>query len=164
MNSLVGPENSTFDAAIFKATFVLEGSILTMQITFSSEAYLETGGTQFNDLVGVWVNDQKAVLTVGNSDTSISNTNPGSNPDLDRDNANDQLHTEMDGFTIALTLNATVSPNVPNTIKSCIADGGGPIHDSNLLIAADSVQTAVIVGEDTFSLDFNSQRAILASR
>jgi hypothetical protein len=160
MNSLVGPNNNTFDAAIFEANFTPSGSILTMQITFSSEEYLEYVGTQFNDVVGVWVNGQKAVLTVGNGDISINNINPGSNPDLYRDNANDQFNTEMDGFTITLTLKAPVNPNVPNTIKIGIADGGDSIYDSNLLIAADSVQTAVIAGDDTFSLDFNGRTTI----
>jgi len=148
LNAIAGVQ--TYDAAIFQATFVPAGSVLTMQITFSSEEYLEYVGSGFNDAVGVWVNGQKAELTVGNGDISINNINPNSNGNLYRDNANDQYNTEMDGFTVTLTLKAPVNPGVNNTIKIGIADGGDAAWDSNLLIAGDSVQTAVVAGDDSF--------------
>jgi hypothetical protein len=148
LNSVAGVP--TYDAAIFQAKFIPEGSVLTMQITFSSEEYLEYVGSGFNDAVGVWVNGEKAQLTVGNGDISINNINPTSNGDLYVDNANDQYNTEMDGFTVTLTLKALVNPGEVNTIKIGIADGGDAVYDSNLLIAADSVQTAVIAEDDNF--------------
>lgn len=150
LNGVAGTK--TYDAAIFQADFVPEGSVLTMQITFSSEEYLEYVGSGFNDAVGVWVNGQKAVLTVGDGDISINNINPGSNGDLYVDNAKDQFNTEMDGFTVTLTLKAPVIPGQINTIKIGIADGGDAVYDSNLLIAADSVQTAVVAGDDAFTV------------
>ncbi len=158
LNSVAGTQ--TFDAAIFEAEFVPEGSVLTMQITFSSEEYLEYVGSGFNDAVGVWVNGQKAELTVGNGDISINNINPGSNSDLYVDNANDEFNTEMDGFTVTLTLKAPVIPGQINTIKIGIADGGDASYDSNLLIAADSVQTAVVAGDDTFLVARGSQTTV----
>ena len=142
----------TFDAAIFKADFVPEGSVMTMQISFSSEEYLEYVGSGFNDAVGIWVNGQKAELTVGNGDISIDNINPKSNANLYVDNAKDQFNTEMDGFTVTLTLKAPVKPGVVNTIKIGIADGGDAAYDSNLMIAAESVQTAVVAVDDEFSI------------
>ncbi len=150
LNSVAGVQ--TYDAAIFQATFVPVGSVLTMQITFSSEEYLEYVGTGFNDAVGVWVNGQKAELTVGNGDISINNINPNSNGNLYRDNANDQYNTEMDGFTVTLTLKAPVNPGVNNTIKIGIADGGDSAWDSNLLIAGESIQTQVIAVDDSFTI------------
>ena len=95
-----------------------------MQISFSSEEYLEYVGTGFNDAVGVWVNGVKATLTVGTGDISINNINPGSNGNLYVDNANDGFNTEMDGFTVTLTLKAPVNAGQVNTIKIGIADGG----------------------------------------
>lgn len=148
LNDIAGVK--TFDAAIFKADFVPDGSVLTMQISFSSEEYLEYVGSGFNDAVGIWVNGQKAELTVGNGDISINNINPTSNGNLYVDNAKDQFNTEMDGFTVTLTLKAPVNPGVVNTIKIGIADGGDAVYDSNLLIAADSVQTAVVAEDDSF--------------
>ena len=148
LNQIAGTK--TYDAAIFQAKFVPVGSVLTMQITFSSEEYLEYVGSGFNDAVGVWVNGVKAELTVGDGDISINNINPGSNGSLYVDNAKDEFNTEMDGFTVTLTLKAPVIPGQVNTIKIGIADGGDAAYDSNLLIAADSVQTAVVAGDDQF--------------
>ncbi len=127
----------TYDAAIFEATFVPDGSVLTMQVTFSSEEYLEYVNTGFNDAVGVWVNGEKAELTVGDGDITINNINNTSNENLYIDNPQNAevANTEMDGFTVTMTLKAPVNPGEDNDIKIAIADGGDGIYDSNLLIA-----------------------------
>jgi Hint domain/Bacterial cadherin-like domain len=150
LNEIAG--GKTFDGSIFQADFIPAGSTLTMQITFSSEEYLEYVGSGFNDAVGVWVNGTKAKLTVGDGDISIDNINPTKNGNLYIDNAKDQYNTEMDGFTVTLTLKAPVKPGEVNHIKIGIADGGDAIYDSNLLIAGDSVQTAVVAQADAFTV------------
>lgn len=141
---------TTYDAAIIEATFVPDGSVLTMQITFSSEEYLEYVNSGFNDAVGVWVNGEQAELTVGDGDITINNINDGSNQNLYIDNHQDAevANTEMDGFTVTMTLKAPVNPGEVNTIKIAIADGGDGVYDSNLLIAGDSVQTALVAEDD----------------
>ena len=140
----------TYDAAIFEAEFIPSGSTLTMQFTFSSEEYLEYVDKGFNDAVGVWVNGVKAEMTIGDGDISIDNINTGSNQNLYVDNAqtDDLYNTEMDGFTVTLTLKAPVNPDEVNTIKIGIADAGDAQYDSNLLIAGDSVQTELIAQDD----------------
>ncbi len=143
----------TFDGAIFTAKFVPLGEILTMQVTFSSEEYMEYAGSGFNDAVGIWVNGEKAQLTVGNGDVSINNINAWSNEQLYIDNANGTFNTEMDGLTITLTLKAKVNPGEVNDIRIGIADGGDSAYDSNLLIAANSIQTEVVAFDDTFDID-----------
>jgi Hint domain/Bacterial Ig domain len=158
MNGIAGAQ--TFDAAIFQADFIPAGSVLTMQITFSSEEYLEYVGSGFNDAVGVWVNGQKATLTVGDGDISINNINPTQNGNLYVDNAKDEYNTEMDGFTVTLTLKAPVIPGKVNTIKIGIADGGDSVYDSNLLIAGDSIQTAVVAADDSFAVDHGEETTI----
>ncbi len=144
----------TYDAAVFEAEFVPEGSTLTMQVVFSSEEYLEYVGSGFNDAVGVWVNGEKAELTVGDGDITINNINDGSNSNLYVDNpaSAEAYNTEMDGFTVTLTLKAPVTPGEVNTIKIGIADGGDGYYDSNLLIAGDSVQTALIAGDEAVEI------------
>ncbi|AZV78502.1 2,3,4,5-tetrahydropyridine-2,6-carboxylate N-succinyltransferase [Parasedimentitalea marina] len=146
---------TTYDAAVFEATFIPEGTTLTMQITFSSEEYLEYVNEGFNDAVGVWVNGEQAELTIGEGDISIDNINDGSNENLYVDNAqsDDTYNTEMDGFTVTLTLKATVIPGEENTITIGIADAGDHAYDSNLLIAGDSVQTALIATDDEFTIN-----------
>jgi hypothetical protein len=155
LNEIAGAK--TFDAAILEAKFIPEGSVLTMQVTFSSEEYLEYVGSGFNDAVGVWVNGVKATLTVGSGDISIDNINLTSNGDLYIDNAKDQFNTEMDGFTVTLTLKAPVVPGQVNTIKIGIADSGDAAYDSNLLIAGNSVQTAVVANDDSFEVGPNDK-------
>jgi len=140
----------TFDAAILEAEFIPEGSILTMQVVFSSEEYLEYVNSGFNDAVGIWVNGVPAKLTVGTGDLTINNINDVDNSNLYVDNAQsaDTYNTQMDGFTVTLTLKAPVIPGQINTIKIGIADGGDGAYDSNLLIAGHSVQTSLVAKDD----------------
>lgn len=158
LNALAGAK--TFDASIFEAKFVPDGSVLTMQVTFSSEEYLEYVGSGFNDAVGVWVNGVKAQLTVGDGDISIDNINDKSNSQLFVDNRTDVANTEMDGFTVTLTLKASVSPGKVNTIKIGIADAGDAAYDSNLLIAGDSIQTSLVASDDSFELGMNDKLTV----
>ncbi|MEP2532330.1 choice-of-anchor L domain-containing protein [Shimia sp.] len=145
---------TTYDAAVFEAEFVPDGSTLTMQVVFSSEEYLEYVDSGFNDAVGIWVNGVQAELTVGDGDITINNINDTSNSNLYVDNpaSAEVANTEMDGFTVTLTLKAPVEPGETNTIKIAIADGGDRSYDSNLMIAGDSVQTALVAGDDDISL------------
>ena len=158
LNEIAGA--TTYDAAIFEASFVPTGSVLTMQITFSSEEYLEYVGSGFNDAVGVWVNGVPAKLMVGDGEISIDNINPTHNSNLYIDNADDSYNTEMDGFTVTLTLKAPVIAGKVNTIKIGIADGGDATYDSNLMIAGDSVQTAVVAGSDTFEMSMGTKQVV----
>lgn len=152
----------TFDAAVFEASFVPEGSTLTMQITFSSEEYLEYVNGGFNDAVGIFVNGVQAELTVGDGSITIDNINNDNNANLYVDNpANaNTLNTEMDGMTITLTLKAPVNPGETNTIKIGIADSGDGNFDSNLLIAGNSVQTQLIAMDDEVELHANSSKTV----
>lgn len=145
----------TYDAAILEATFIPVGPVLTMQLVFSSEEYPEFVNSDFNDAVGVFVNGQRAELTIGSGNISIdnitdggSNGGPPSNENLYVDNKDSQFNTEMDGFTVTLTLKAPVVPGEENTIWIGIADAGDSNYDSNLMIVADSLQTAVIANDD----------------
>ncbi|OZA11783.1 MAG: hypothetical protein B7Y02_08265 [Rhodobacterales bacterium 17-64-5] len=150
----------TFDAAIFSAKFVPMGSTLTMQVTFSSEEYMEFAKSGFNDAVGVCVNGEKAQLTVGDGDISIDNINAFSNSPLYIDNADGSHNTEMDGLTVTLTLKAHVNPGEVNDIRIGIADGGDAIYDSNLLIAGHSVQTEVIASDDSFDIGHHDKAVV----
>lgn len=159
LNEISG--QTTFDAAVFEATFIPSGSTLTMQVVFSSEEYLEYVNSGFNDAVGIWVNGEPAELQVGSGNISIDEINDGANENLYIDNpANQDLYnTEMDGFTVTLTLKAPVNPGAENTIKIGIADGGDRAYDSNLLIAGDSVQTTLVAGDDELEMPAGGSQA-----
>lgn len=151
LSQLAGSQ--TYDAAVLTTTFIPTGNVMTMQIVFSSEEYLEYVNSGFNDIVSIWVNGEPATLTVGSGAISIDNINNVSNSNLYVDNPADldpalAYNTEMDGFTVTLTLKANVVPGQENTMVIAIADTGDDAYDSNLIIAGDSVQVALIAQDD----------------
>lgn len=153
---------TTYDAAIFEASFIPDGDTLTMQIVFSSEEYLEYVNSGFNDAVGIWVNGEPATLTVGTGGVTIDNINDASNSNLYVNNpANaETANTEMDGFTVTLSLTAPVTPGQINTIKIGIADSGDDRYDSNLMIAGNSIQCAFIAEDDEIEIGPNSSATL----
>ena len=90
-------------------------------------------------------------LTFG--DTDPGNINSTNNENLYVDNANSDFNTEMDGFTLTLSLQMNVNVGETNTLRIAIADVGDSSYDSNLLIAGDSVQTSIVAVEDDLELD-----------
>lgn len=158
MNAIAGV--STFDGAFLDASFVPVGDTLTMRLVFGSEEYLEWVNSGYNDAVGIWVNGIKISLALGNGDISIDNINTTSNPNLFVSNAQDIINTEMDGLTTVLTLKAPVLPGMVNTIRIGIADAGDASYDSNLLIVADSVQTALIATDDAIGVTMKGEATV----
>jgi len=149
-NNLAGA--NTYDAAILDVDFIPTGDTMTMQFVFSSEEYPEFVDSVYNDAVGVWVNGQPAQITVGDGTTNIANINDSDNINLYNDNTADQFNTEMDGFTVTLTLKMDVNPGEVNSIRIGVADVGDSSYDSTLLIAGNSVQTSLIANDDTVTV------------
>ncbi|KAJ57413.1 2,3,4,5-tetrahydropyridine-2,6-carboxylate N-succinyltransferase [Actibacterium mucosum KCTC 23349] len=149
-NALAG--TSTFDASFLEIDFRPDGDVMSLQFVFSSEEYPEFVGSIYNDVVGVWLDGQPVDLAVGTGNTNVGNVNPTNNENLFVDNSNDQHNTEMDGFTVTLTLKMDVVPGDVHTLKIGIADVGDNRYDSNLLIAGDSAQTAMIAEDDTITI------------
>lgn len=152
--------SNTYDAAYLDIDFTPTASVMTMQFVFSSEEYPEFVNSVYQDFVGVWVNGVQAQLSIGNGDADPGNINAADNGNLFIDNTNDAYNTEMDGFTVTMTLKMTVIPNQVNSIRIGIADVSDSSYDSNLLIAADSVQTALIANDDSFNVDPNGSKII----
>ncbi|MEL6584341.1 MAG: choice-of-anchor L domain-containing protein [Pseudomonadota bacterium] len=150
LNTVAGVK--TFDGAALEATFIPLGNTLTMQLTFSSEEYLEWVDAGFNDAVAITVNGVVAEMSIGDGEISIDNINTKSNSNLFHSNGKDLFNTEMDGLTRVLTIKAPVVVGEENTIRVAIADAGDDIYDSNLLIVADSIQTALIANDDVLAV------------
>ena len=155
-NALAGA--NTYDAAWLDVDFIPTGDTMTMQFVFSSDEYPEYTNSIYNDAVGVWVNGSPATLTIGDGTTTVGNVNNIDNVNLYNDNTSDQFNTEMDGFTVTMSLTMTVIPNVVNSIRIGIADVGDSSYDSNLLIAANSLQTELIANDDVVKIAANGQR------
>ena len=138
----------TRDASYLDVDFIPDGNVMTMQFVFSSEEYPEFQNSIYQDFVGVWVNGQLIEMDVGDGDTDPGNINTTNNINMYVDNTNDDYNTEMDGFTITLSLTMVVTPDVVNSIRIGIADVSDSSYDSNLLIAGDSVQTDLVAISD----------------
>jgi hypothetical protein len=149
LNALAG--SFTRDASILEIEFIPTGDTLSFQFIFASEEYPEFTNSIYNDIFGVFINGDAVDLAV-NTTTSIGGINDNTNENLYNDNTSDQFNTEMDGFTVTMTLTLTVDPNVINTLKIGIADVGDSSYDSNVLIAGGSVQSDLLLGHDTYNV------------
>lgn len=143
---------NTYDASFLDIDFIPDASVMTMQFVFSSEEYPEFQNSIYQDFVGVWVNGTQVDMVVGNGDADPGNMNSTTNENLYVDNTADQYNTEMDGFTVTMTLTMPVVPGTVNSIRIGIADVADSSYDSNLLIAGDSVQTDLVALADSTTI------------
>ncbi|MGX0876513.1 hypothetical protein ACSSV4_001190 [Roseovarius sp. MBR-154] len=150
----------TFDASFLDVDFIPTGDVMTMQFVFASEEYPEFAVGAFQDFFGVWVNGNLVPLSVGDGDIDPNNLNAGSNGNLFIDNTQDQFNTEMDGFTATLTLTMPVNAGEVNSIRIGVADVTDSNYDSTVLIAANSVQTTLVAGDDTTTLFPDGSRTL----
>lgn len=157
-NALAGA--ATYDASFLEINFTPTGDMITIDFVLSSEEYPEYINSDFNDVVGVWVNGVQAEVTVGDGSASVGNINGGATQDIYFDNTNDQYNTEMDGFTVTLTFVAPVNTGVPNTLKIGVADVADSSYDTNLLIAGGSVQSTIVARDDTVVIGNNDSRVL----
>ncbi len=149
-NALAG--TSTYDASILDVDFIPEGDTLTMQFVFSSDEYPEYAASLYNDVVGVWINGNYVPMTISGADSSVGNVNDSNNENLYVDNTGGSYNTEMDGFTVTMTLTIPVNAGALNSIRIGIADVSDSSYDSNLLIAGDSLQTTLIANADEIDI------------
>ncbi len=156
-NALAGTR--TYDASILNVDFIPTGDVMTMQFTFSSEEFPEYAASQYNDMVGVWVNGTHVPFVVGTGNPGVGNiNNNGGNVLID--NTGDAYNTEMDGFTLTMSLTIPVNAGVVNSIRIGIADVADSSYDSNLLIAGNSVQTRLIAVPDTDTFYVNQTKTL----
>ena len=157
-NALAGA--STYDASYLDVDFIPTDDVMTMQFVFSSDEYPEYTNSIYNDAVGVWINGSLVPLAITDNGTTINSINQNNNINLYNDNTSDQFNTEMDGFTLTMTLTIPVNAGVVNSIRIGIADVGDSNYDSNLLIAADSVQTQLIASQDLVTMQDSTTKTV----
>jgi hypothetical protein len=138
----------TYDAATLDVDFIPDSNVLTMQFVFSSEEYHEFANSIYQDFFGVWINGTQVEHDVGDGQTDPFNISTTNNINMYIDNTTDDFNTEMDGFTITLTLTMFVNPGQVNSMRIALADVGDTQYDSDVLIAANSVQTKLIAISD----------------
>ncbi|HGG05288.1 MAG TPA: Hint domain-containing protein [Aliiroseovarius sp.] len=157
-NALAG--TNTYDASYIDIDFIPTGDTMTLTFVFASEEYPEWTNSIYTDAVGVWSNGTEVELAVGNGDTDPGNINATDTQNLYIDNTGDQYNTEMDGFTVSLTLTIPVNSGVVNTLRIGIADVSDSSYDSTLIIAGNSGQTVVLAQDDETHLDPNGTKIL----
>lgn len=156
----LGGGNPVFDVAYLQATFTPNGSVLTLDFVISSEEYPEYINSEFLDAVGIWINGTQATVSIGTGQVSVGNINGNTAANLYNNNTGDQFNTEMDGFTVTLSVSAPVNAGVPNTIKIGVADVSDNGWDTNLLIAGGSAQANLVAVDDALNVGLNSTKTI----
>ena len=151
---------STYDAAYMDVDFIPTDDTMTMQFVFSSDEYPEYTNSIYNDMVGVWINGTHVPLSIADSGTTINSVNQTNNINLYNDNTSDQFNTEMDGFTVTMTLTIPVNVGVVNSIRIGVADVADSSYDSNLLIAANSVQTELVAIQDYVTMQDSTTKTV----
>ncbi|WP_281955225.1 Hint domain-containing protein [Pseudophaeobacter arcticus] len=145
-NSVAGAR--TYDASYLDVSFVPDSAVMTVEFVFSSEEFPEYQESIYQDVVAVWVNGSVVEMDVSGGTANPGNISASINENLYLDNTGDDFNTEMDGLTITMTLTMHVNPGEVNDIRIGIADVGDSSYDSNLLIAANSVQTDLVAQTD----------------
>ena len=162
---------TTYDAAYMDVDFTTTNDTMTMQFVFSSDEYPEYTNSVYNDILAVWINGTYVPLSVGDGSTSVTEINEQNTENLYVDNADSAYNTEMDGFTVTLSLTFPVTPTTDpanpavNTIRIGIADASDSAYDSNVIIGADAIQTELIANDDDFTIgtEFTKTFDVLAN-
>lgn len=174
-----------FTPDVFPGANVGDVGRMTASLVFGSEEYNEYVYSGFNDTIGLWVNGVNVALapnglaigidTINDAATfnpangSASNDpNPGhsttsftsANPNLYVNNSTNTYNTQMDGFTVTISLTFDVIVGQQNTIKLGIADTGDASLDSWLFVKAQSLQTAFVPENDSVSTPANVPAAV----
>ncbi|MCB4379405.1 2,3,4,5-tetrahydropyridine-2,6-carboxylate N-succinyltransferase, partial [Synechococcus sp. MU1644] len=157
-NAVAG--TNTHDASYLDVSFrATEAGQMTMQFVFASEEYPEYINSIYQDFVAVSINGDYVPLEIGDGHVDPGNINNGENESLFVNNTGGIYNTEMDGFTITMTLTFDIVPG-QNDLRIVIADVSDSQYDSSLLIAADSVQTSLIANTDEVELPIGGTRTI----
>lgn len=157
-NAIAGA--STYDASYLDVDFIPTDDVMSIQFVFSSDEYPEYTNSIYNDAVGVWINGSHVPLAVSANGTTINSINQNNNINLYNDNTSDAFNTEMDGFTLTMTLTIPVNAGVVNSIRIGIADVGDSSYDSNLLIGANSIQTELIAEQDLVTMQDSTTKTV----
>ncbi|MBT3208240.1 MAG: T9SS type A sorting domain-containing protein [Bacteroidetes bacterium] len=150
---------STQDASVIEFDFVPSADTLEFRYVFGSDEYPEYVNSSFNDVFafflsgpnpagGSYTNENIAIIPGTTTAVSINNVNNGSNspptgPCTNCEYYFDNLNVtnaaiEYDGYTVALTATAIVTPCQTYHIKLAVADAGDSALDSGVFLEAGS--------------------------
>lgn len=158
LNAILG-EDITYDACVLEFDFVPQSTQISFSYSFMSKEYPEYVCSQYNDIFAFFISGpgiiglQNMALIPGTelpvSINSINNGGIGTeyslgncisldNSDLYIDNCDGHIQANYDGFTTALTAQASVIPCQIYRIKLAIADVADAVYSSTVNIEGSS--------------------------
>lgn len=134
---------TTYDAAELRVTVVPEGDKLTIVYHIGSEEYAGWAERDYTDAFGVYVGG-RLCSTLGDVPVGVTSINADTRPqsyvsNLTADGAPGEADTEMNGYSVALTCTAAVTPGQPVEVVAAVADTVDGQLDSTLLLAANGI-------------------------
>lgn len=117
----------TYDAVTYRTTIIPKKPNLHVRYLFASEEYLAYVNSDFNDVMGVFVDGQNCALVAG-LPVSVNAINPGLNADKYVDNTGGT--TSMNGWTVPLQCDVPVTVGKPVVVEIAVADSSDHILDS----------------------------------
>lgn len=139
LDALIAP-NLTQDAAILEFDVTPAANTIAVRYVFGSEEYNEFVGSQFNDVVAIFVNGVNCA-NVGGLPVSVNTINAGINADHFVDNRLGVRDTELDGLSLPLECVAAANPGIPNRVRIAIADTADGMYDAAVFLAAGGIRS-----------------------
>ena len=134
----------TNDATSYQVTVIPSASTLHVRYVFASEEYPEYVGSQYNDVMAVYVDGENCATVPGtNTPVSVNTVNAGSNAAFYVDNSAGAAGyaTTMDGLTVPLTCSVPVTPGKPVVVRIAVADTSDAIYDSAVALLDGGIWT-----------------------
>ena len=121
----------TRDAVYYETTLVPTGDTLHVQYVFATEEYPMYVGSEYNDVVGVFVDGVNCATVPGTSEpVSVNTVNDQVNPGYFIDNLFRDYPIALNGLTVPLGCAVPVTPGDPVTVRIAVADASDAIYDS----------------------------------
>lgn len=129
--------HNTYDAVTYTTTLIPSGDTLHVRYVFSSDEYPDFVGSQYNDVMAIFVNGENCAFVPGtNIPVAINTINHLTNSQfyIDNQSGASGYGTSMNGLTVPLTCSVPVTPGVPVTVKISLADTSDPYYDSAIAL------------------------------
>ena len=128
----------TWDASVLEFDFVPINDRIKFMYVFGSEEYNEFVG-EFNDGFAFFVNGTDYAALPNGAQVSINTINLDMNSSYFIDNTDGSAMTQMDGYTVVVSLEAPVNAGVVNHLKMVVADSSDNVYDSFVLLKTNSL-------------------------
>jgi hypothetical protein len=132
LSALVGGL-ATHDAASYKVVLKPTGHTLHIRYLFASEEYPEYVGSNYDDVMAVFVNGTNCANVPGTNDrVSVNSINGQTNSQyfVDNEQGASGYSTSMDGLTVPLQCDIQVTPGQEITVEVAVADTSDGVYDS----------------------------------